>query len=321
MERFFAAYRFWLIIISGFVLMNGWAWFLIHQRQHTNDALIKVDQFKSYDEVNLVILGNSRPACDVVPSVLDSMLKRAGFSFRSYNLAIPGVTSSDIGLLYKNFVRSRNPKVLLLQTDPEWLELDYEKDAEQRVHRLFLQPWDLIWMFQNSTVTLEEGLGYAMASVLPLVRYRAEVREWVDNFDFSFWDKSAYESELEEIADGGYRALDGTPKEFKEPDEVAEFRLTDPLKVVLRTARAARKDGIKVFVIDYPHYDYLTSNAYHQQIENFFEREGCVYLDYLSAPVFRDKRLFFDKGHLNQKGAELLSKQLAQDLARALKHF
>lgn len=315
MKRFLAAYRFWLIIVLGFVAMNGWAWFLIDQRQHTNEALIKADQFKSYDNVNLIILGNSRAACDVVPSILDAGLEQAGLSFRSYNLAIPGASSSDIGLLYKDLVRPQNPKVLLLQTDPEWLELDYEREAEQRVHRLFLQPWELIWMFRNSTVTWEEGLGYAMASVLPLVRYRAEVREWVDNFDFSFWDKSAYESELEEIADGGYRALDGAPKEFKEPDEIAEFRLSDPLKVVLKTARAALKDGIKVFVIDYPHYDYVTSNAYRQQIKSFFENEGCIYLDYLSDPVFRDKRLFFDKGHLNQKGAKKLTEQLARDLA------
>ena len=294
--------------MGGFGLMNFGAWLLIERRQHTNEALIKVDQFKSY-QADLIILGNSRPACAVIPSLLDTQLAQAGFAYRSYNLAIPGATSSDIRLLYKD---------LVIQAEPEWFKLDYEKEAEHRVYRLFLQPREIPWMFRNSTVMLEQGLEYAVGSVLPIVRYRPEVRGWLDNFDLSLSDESAYQDELGKIADAGYRALDGSPKKIKAPKDVAEFHLTDPAQVILKTVEAASNEGIKVFVVDYPNYDYLASPKYSQQVKAFFEKKGCRYLNYLTDSNFHDKALFFDKGQIKKKGATLFTKQLSQDLVVTL---
>ena len=317
MSSWLKVLQFWFIVILGFVAMNFGAKLLIDRRQHTNDALIKIDQFKSYN-ADFIVLGNSRPACAVIPSVLEKNFRQLGLFYRVYNLAIPGATSSDIRLLYKNFVYPLKPKVLLIQAEPEWFEPNYEKEAEQRLHRLFLQPKEIVWMFRNSTVTLEEGLKYAIASFFPIVRYGPEVRKWANNFDFSLSDQSAYESELEEISDAGYRALDGSPKKINEPDDIAQFHLTDPVKVVLKTVEEALNAGAKVFVIDYPNYDYLSSPKYNRQVKSFFEKKGCYYLNYLTDSNFRDKALFFDKGHLNKKGATLLMERLAKDLSTAI---
>lgn len=112
--------------------------------------------------------------------------------------------------------------------------------------------------------------------------------------------------------------MDGKSKKFDEPENIAEFHLTDPAQVILKTVEAALNNGIKVFVIDYPNYDYLASPNYQLCFKAFFERKGCRYLDYLADVNFRDKTLFFDEGHLNKKGATFFTKQLAKDLSEPL---
>ena len=97
----------------------------------------------------------------------------------------------------------------------------------------------------------------------------------------------------------------------------------DVVKLYEGFLNECRNSNIKVILVRTPEYTdlqnfVLNRNEVISIFKDISERHNLTFLDFSSDPICFDKKYFRDPGHLNTKGAELLSEKLAHELKKIL---
>lgn len=122
----------------------------------------------------------------------------------------------------------------------------------------------------------------------------------------------------------GYLPIDAVMVDsVKKKSERIEYEL-DSLKLQTfgKIISTCKNEGIRLFVVFSPAYLENIGNNYSVSIaRKIASEQGVPFLDFSGAePFTSDKKLFSDNVHLNARGADIFSRQVADSIANRLKN-
>lgn len=246
---------------------------------------------------DIIILGNSRAWVQYSPAILDSILH-----CDSYNLGIDGscmnrqITKYDI---YRQY--NQTPRMVLLNID--FFSFGFTQGYESYQYYPFF--YDSI---VREKIFPQEHFSWA-ERWCPFYRY---THLGLGNIPYD-----------DRPLDKGFHAVDlpwdGSLLDEITPIDIAfDERTLEMLNSFLKQAREEKIQVILVYApVFYKAKDLFRNN---DEFEIFLERIRKGYslpiLRYDDSPICLDTAFFYNATHLNKKGAELFSKQLALDLLR-----
>ncbi|MDR1744015.1 MAG: hypothetical protein LBR48_09400 [Dysgonamonadaceae bacterium] len=258
------------------------------------------DIFSGKLEKDVVIMGSSRASVQYNPQILDSAL-----NCRSYNLGIAGNPINWEILKYDTYRRYNSKPKAIIQNidcfDMYYTEASYEK-------RQFL-PYFSEKEFIANVSEYQQDFGI-LDKYVPFYRYIGSVyRLYYDRF-----------TEKETLTNGYHwldRKWDG--RELEKQKKIDYGQDDKSLSLFDQYLSKARSEGIRVIFVYAPIYIELTKKI--KNLEGMYEMYDSIatkhhipILDYNFSPISQDTAYFFNAMHLNKKGSELFSKQLAHDL-------
>jgi len=259
---------------------------------------------------DVIVMGNSRAFCHYVPVVIDSVLQ-----VNSYNLGIGGHQFNVQYLRYKLY-EEHNKKPRLIIQNVDFLTLNQSVIGHEREQILpFVSDSLLRSNLQN--------YGFSVGEIyLPLYRY-VGYTQIVKNGLLEFLGITNYHSQpsfkgyMPEVG-----VWDGTELNKLKTIE------TDMNPVTIRLFNEflshCKKNNIQVVLVNSPVYYKATLKLNHKEqfdnlIKGFSTKYNIPYFDYTTDPICNDSTLFHVAVHLNQQGAEIFSKKLANDIKLCIK--
>lgn len=256
------------------------------------------------DSYDVIISGNSRAMVQYDPTIMDSLLH-----VDCFNLGFNGSSINRQVIKYKIYRRTHPAPKLIVQN------VDFYTLAITKGYRVdqFYPYWndkELVRMFdeyENFTWTEKwipcfRYIGYPKF-VRQIVRGEDEDKVLYKGYRpyEQEWDAKNLEDAIEE---GGH-----------EYDR-------DPLAIQLLYSfiQEVRKDGSEIILVHAPMYS-KTYNGLIIEPEKMFALydsiaavSGIRVLDYTNMPFSNDTTYFYNGTHMNKKGAEIFTRQLAQDI-------
>ncbi len=270
------------------------------RQRHLGPYSCWTDIFHSRINADLLIMGNSRAWAHFSPAILDSTLHT-----HSYNLGHDGSAFNrqyTRYLLYRKY--NPKPRIIIQNIDPP--TLTYTTGYDQYQYFPYFYNTDVRrWIVPNEQFTLADR-------ILPFYRY--------SNFGFRNLFKDISPSVKgycgrDYLWDVDTLNLDIDTSFIADPRTLASFEqfLAD-----------ATAEGIQVIMVHSPIQSYLTRRygdppqmwfIYHQLADKY----NVPILNYLNNPLCDSTEYFFNIMHLNRQGAEIFTRQLAEDLKPLLK--
>lgn len=251
---------------------------------------------RSGNDADIYIMGNSRAWCHFSPAILDS-----AFDANTMNFGLDGA-GFDWQLANYNLYRNNNPKPKLLIMTIDYSEFSITAGYERhQFFHLFLSPELRDSVFPVHHFSWAERY-------LPMYRYA--------NYGLDkYFDKKPYTL---------YKGYAGQNRHWGEFDNTTS---TNPryaangqiMEKMERHLAKASSEGINVVFVHAPTY-----SRYYPTIKNldsmwtivhqWSEKYDIPIIDYTSDPICDDTSCFYNPRHLNKKGAERISRQLANDI-------
>ena len=263
-------------------------------------------------KADVLILGSSRARHHVVPAILEDSL-----SVSVFNAGLDGHDFLCAVMLFDLWTRAHPlPKVILLHVDPISL-LNYQRELERtiifsgyfresdRVHSILLMRGKHEWLKYLSSSYRFNG------KVLPIIK----------NLIMSP-DPTSH----------GYVGLKGSPqsgvRQAVDLTRITTDEYDNPfwdlkLSYLAELARYCKANGTRLILFHspYPQEDLSTLTDWSRQLALRLSYEEVEFLD-LSArahELFSGRPdLFYDKSHLNSRGAEIFSTLLADEVGQRL---
>ncbi|GHV69008.1 hypothetical protein FACS1894199_17110 [Bacteroidia bacterium] len=268
------------------------------------------DIFDSTNNSDVIILGNSRAWEHISPEILDSVLH-----INSYNLGINGYPFSMQYTRFKLFEKYNKKPSLVIQS------VDFLKTLHQAT--MYNKGQFTPYTYDNLLRDELKKIGFTNAEFhIPAWKYLfayPTIIRGLKEYQYLNWlpggsDPTRYK---------GYAGLDGNwdPTEMNKVLRDSIVVSVNPEVVALFDAflNYCKGNSIQVILVFTPQYikmSEFTQNwdgemrVYH----DFAEKYDIPFLDYTHDPICYDTTYFFNATHLNKKGAELFSLQLANDI-------
>lgn len=301
MKRFIKIVGIVAVLLFGLNLGIDYA--ISHKLQHSIDRRY-VGWSKIINEqleADLVIMGSSRAWVQYSPAILDSVLQ-----INTYNLGIDGSVLNRQIIRYEvfNHYQTKKPKYIVLNIDyfsaHEW---SYGYEREQ----FFPYMWD---PYMRKEISKVEPISWG-ERYIPVYRY-VTYKGLYNVIHEKPWDSKTYK---------GYMGRDCT-WEAKAYEELTAFHFDADERVMAmfeQFLEERKKEGVKVIFCYAPMYIGFTNKV--ENLEEFFacykgyaERYDIPILDYTYHELSMDTTYFYNASHLNRRGAEIFSTQLAHDL-------
>lgn len=273
---------------------------------------------KGHIEQDVLVLGDSRAMVQVSPAALDTIL-----GIESYNLALNGYDFLGQYFQYQLFLKYNTAPKLLVQilgyntlrkSEGLFRQYQFFHHIDEPLVRELTQNYKGI-SYWDYHLPFVRYFGNQYATQIGLTTYFTHIderdplyykgyipREWD-------WDNSGYKNVLKQYKEAG-KGL---------PTECDSSRWHYLVKMI-ETEQAR---GTKIALVYAPTYlpaqQYIMGRA--TLIEDFkqlAQQYDLPFLDYSGFHINHDQQYFYNSQHLNLKGANLFSQQLAQDLK---KHF
>ena len=299
-----------IILVITYIAFFGLDTIITHNLQHSDALMFSRWNQVVYDttQYDVLINGNSRAWTFYDPFIIDSIC-----GVKSYNLGLDGRWLPSQIARYKFYRQYHNPPKVIVQS-VEQFTLSAENNKFEREQ---FTPYLYMGSLYEDIHTDE---GYTFVDrYIPFVRYigyrnvifeglglhndlnrcgqyyyqgfRVNNGEWRTNTGFTI-DSISFDSDL--------------CIEQKLERYIAELR-ADNVKIVFVMGPIYRgaKDTIIVGVEEQRMYDWYVE---------FGKKYRCDVLNYLQSEFSCDTAFFFDPMHVNARGAQLISIQLAHDL-------
>jgi hypothetical protein len=298
----FAIFFFLLILILSF--MNYW----MDYESRPHYPLQYEEAFHPKVNADLVILGASHATHGINPRYLE------GKHLKVFNFALNGAPPSFYLDWYEKIFRPhyRKPSYVIyavhwVMFDEKFLPRQLEHDSKYFPFRFFVQ--ELIHFKSLQTLLFNRfAFSKARKQILSMLLHKRR----------ETFPKAGYYN--------GYipfkaRARKWLKTAVVNPEvDAVEWRAFEELLDDLR------KDGIKVIFVQVPGYlpgrDNRNISKNVQLLEGIAKKRGIPFLDYETeriSSINTNIDLFADWTHLNEKGSEVFSKRLGQDLKELLK--
>ncbi len=272
-------------------------------RQNTKNCLLATENAMMRGEINadMLIFGNSRGVHQYSTIILDSILQT-----NSYNLSLAAKTFYTQSMRYDVYrLKNKKPKVWIQNIDffatlglYSTNDIDNFKAAKY-IHYPYYWDYDYMKaMHRNQFDTLNR--------CIPLYRYRGGVDKFIEP-NFNHTDFKGYEP-----ANVDWRG-DNMP-------DTLHFYCFDEVKSLFCEYMAkAKSDSIEVVFVYAPIYHKVLERAEgldkcYATFDSIAQVNDIPILDYSYSYLSYDTLYFFDSSHMNQRGAELFSTMLANDL-------
>lgn len=249
----------------------------------------------------IIILGSSRGARNIIASEIE---KKTGHS--AYNLAYPGSDIEFHEFIARTLLEfNKKPKVVLLSVDYPMALLP-DSILNFRLDRLY----PLVkYQYINEELINRGEKNYISSNLFALARMNKT------NFD---------------IRQKKFTALDtlypdgSMPISFQKPDEdwtpstgFAKYDSSRELKIKLKCFTKivcmCREMNIKVVIIQPPLFDQMNP-AFRQRLKKI-TLNNYPFFDYNKQnPIYKNKDYYYDRTHLNRKGATIFTDEIAQYL-------
>lgn len=279
-------------------------------KSKSNYYFIWNDLLQGKIKADIVMYGSSRARLHINPKIMEDSLHQ-----KAYNLGIDGY---NFHMMYARhsllLERNQKPKIIILSLD--YYTLEKRKD-------LFNYDQFLPYLQKEAhlrSITQEyNGLDVA-DYLLPLKRYfgrRRVVREAIQVFKNPALSEEGiyqgFQAKNEVWNDSLLQILQSNDTSFFEPIDESSITL------LKRFLRECKEQKIQVLFVYSPEYILGQKFAAHRsQMMAIYKKIANEYqilmLDYSDDLMCKDQSLFFNSQHLNEKGAHVFSKKLAQDV-------
>lgn len=248
-------------------------------------------------DADIIILGSSKPARDVIASQISDSLK-----LKAYNLAYPGSNIDFQNYILKEFLKNNNkkPKLLVLGIDaPNNLLKKF--GSRFRMDRLY--PLVEYKNVRDTLVTRGEKDKY-------LSDYFIIHQLTTSSFDFA---TKTFDSQDTLYADGSmpisYQHQD-FKKQFSNSSNTYDKALENPYSIYCFTNLLTQCDenNITVVLALTPNFGVFPYNFYNR-IKELAPNKHIMAYDTLNE-AYKDNRNFFDNGHLTKSGAQVFTNDL-----------
>ena len=251
-----------------------------------------------------LINGSSRALAFYNPLILDSVL-----NMDFYNMGITGSVIERQIFKYNTYCRLNIPPKLIIQNiDFNTLNLRHGFEREQ------FFPYFSDQTFRKE-ISCWEPVNF-LEKYLPAYRFKGSailIAKWLTLNRTSLGPRMVFTK--------GYfgfeKKWDGT--ELRKQNEIDYKQDTTALRIFDQFLASVRKDSIKVIFVYAPLYIEATKKirnieGMYQMYDSIARKYNIPILDYTYAPISYDTVYFYNATHLNKRGAELFSAQLAHDI-------
>ena len=272
---------------------------LTHKLRHYYRGRFTVwnEIFNSHIDADLLIMGSSRAWVHYSPEIIDSVLHT-----HSYNLGIDGSTFNRQYTRYLIY-RKHQPKPRIIIQNFECTTLSFTTGYEQyQYFPYFYDPDIRRWVLPYEEFTIADR-------VFPFYRYS------------NFGVEKLFQNKLK--VDRGYMGRDKPWKvEPLEDDNLPQFTI-DPrtLSLLKQFLSETAAEGIQVIFVHSPTHISLTErqndvDSMWKTFQQIADQYNIPILNYQSDSLSYDTNYFYNRMHLNRKGAELFTRKLANDLKK-----
>jgi len=268
------------------------------------------DIVESNINADILIMGNSRAFSHFSPKILDSVLHT-----NSYNLGIGGHPFNIQYLRYKVYEEhNKLPKVIIQNVD--FFTIQTANIGHER-EQVF--PYIRDSIFRNNLT----NLGFSWAEInLPLFRYFG-YQLVIKNGLMEFFHLHHYHNQSSEK---GYRPETGkwNPTALNKLENIESVVDSKALNLFENFLDDCNHKHIRVVLVYSPLYFKAMQKLRDKEkfdilFHNLSNKYAIPYLDYSHDSICMDSTYFKVAIHLNKRGAELFSTQLAKDLKLILK--
>lgn len=293
----------WIVAVLLYGLNLGLDYAISYKLQHSADRRY-VGWSKIINEqldADLLIMGSSRAWVQYSPSILDSILQ-----INTYNMGIDGSGLNRQIIRYEvyNHYQAKKPKYIVLNVDHfsanEW---SYGYEREQ----FFPYMWS---PYMRKVISKVEPMSWG-ERYIPVYRYTT-YKGLYNVVHEKPWDAMTYKGYL-----GHDRTWNAAAYE-----ELTAFHFNADERVMAmfdQFLKERRAEGIQVIFCYAPIYIGFTNKV--ENLQDFFdfyknkaEEYDIPILNYTYSEWSMDTIYFYNASHLNRRGAELFSTQLAHDL-------
>ena len=271
------------------------------------------DLYSGAINADVLVLGTSRAYLHVSPKILDSVLL-----LNSYNLGMDGASFDLQYDILKQYLRyNRKPKYILQEVGyPTFVRSDsvqyfheflsYINDtAVLNIVRHHYSPITIadlyfpLFKYNNELPLVKEGLRSYTGHGTANVKYKGyEARDYAWDSSFYLFKKSHPHGMVMPVDSGVIHLFSG----------YLDYCAANGIKVILFYAPTY-----------YESLQYILNfKEIHQMIASCAVMHSVPFLDYTADSIDYDKTLFYNTQHLNKKGSEIFSVQLATDVKKVI---
>lgn len=260
------------------------------------------DIYSSSINVDIAIYGSSRAWVHVNPHIIDSIL-----NVKSYNMGIDGYAFDIQYYRHKEYFKYNNkPKDILLLID--WHSFSNREGLYNSIQFIRHTLWNanaIEYLGRKDSVNI-------LDFYIPYYRYRGKENIFRNQFQEN--------KKLDLARVKGFKSFNRVwvgkrikPFNISIDDEVVQM-MDNFLKEM-------KLENIQVTLVVAPYFiegqnAVLNKNHYQKIIEKFSRDYSLSLLDYSQSKLSFNKEYFYNSMHLNSKGANLFSLQLARDLKK-----
>jgi hypothetical protein len=273
--------------------------------------------------VDVLFIGSSVVRTNFHPFVFDQeILQHTGMDLVSFNGGLSALGLDPVRLYLKEFWLTHATPTLVMQ-GIRYSELQNVEPAE-KCDRFQGDTMEARWLSDKPIAKVE----LLALNKLPLFYYRGVLRDVLQHFPVP--PPRGFRIDIR-----GYNATSLTLQEALS-DGLLEHELgytssyssdtfTRGLVVLEQTADLCKRHNVTYILVNIPEHGdkYLNQSdgmeryhAYLNQLENFAESEGILFIDVTNGcpERYRDDALFSDYHHMSPAGAALFTKELAKEL-------
>ena len=246
---------------------------------------------------DVIILGSSRAWVQFSPKILDSTLH-----CDSYNLGIDGSCLNRQITKYELYrLKNNKPERILLNVD--FFSFGFTQGYESYQYYPYFYDRDV-----RERVFPQESFSWA-EKWIPFYRY---THLGINNILFDY-----------RLLNKGFHAVESSwnGKSLREMSPIDVEFDERTLHLFTSFLERAQEEEVSVILVYSPVYfkakDLIRNHEQFERcLEGFRKEYSLTFLRYDDIPICRDTTFFYNATHLNKKGAELFTKQLASDLSR-----
>lgn len=258
--------------------------------------------FNESEDYNAMFFGTSHAYCSFEPLVI---YRNTGV--KSYVLASQSQPLKITASYVKEALKRKNPTVIFVDIQSSIYNIPEDYSVINSYS-------DYLPLSKNKIEMVAKKVpwGNKLPAIFPLIAYHSRWNELKDE-DYNF-DKKSYEDYLK-----GYVLLKGQSEDFANSGEEVKTKYTEfaenfdeenylesNLKAFDEIIDLAKRNGIKLYFLKTPIYDYPIYEENIKVIEKYLGEKGADFIDfnkyYNEMNLSKDD--FYDPHHLNVDGAE-----------------